>query len=159
MEDPSKRLKNPSATGTKDNISEDFWNSSPLGMDHSAGQSQRSISSIGISNHTSDPQSSSSSQNDPPEFINHGKFSVTYLLWIALCVCADAALLWFPCILFSYWQKRWNLCGTGAHHYHGIIFMVLLIIAEEFDECRSSSLEPNKAAMEWKQKVWEEDAS
>ncbi|XP_054789025.1 uncharacterized protein LOC129294623 isoform X2 [Prosopis cineraria] len=76
IDDPSKRLRNPSATETKDNGSEDFWNSSPVRMDHSAGQSQRSFSSIGISNHASDPQSSSSSQIDPPEFINHG-----LLLW------------------------------------------------------------------------------
>ncbi|XP_061376454.1 uncharacterized protein LOC133318464 [Gastrolobium bilobum] len=63
-------------TVNKDNGSEDFWSSSTFEMDHSAAQSQRSISSTGISNNPSDPQSSADSQIGPPEFVNHG-----LLLW------------------------------------------------------------------------------
>ncbi|TKY74728.1 hypothetical protein E2542_SST03491 [Spatholobus suberectus] len=57
----------------KDNRSEDFWSSSAFEIDQSALQSQKSISSIGI---TSDPQSSAGIQIDSPEHVNHG-----LLLW------------------------------------------------------------------------------
>ncbi|KAE9586455.1 hypothetical protein Lalb_Chr24g0402181 [Lupinus albus] len=71
----SKVPRTQSQTVNKDNI-EDLWSSSTLEMDHSATQSQRSISSIGISNNPSDPQSSTRSQIGPPQFVNHG-----LLLW------------------------------------------------------------------------------
>ncbi|CAI8618982.1 unnamed protein product [Vicia faba] len=54
----------------------DFWNSSAIDVDHSETQSQTSISSIVVSNHPSDPQSSDAIQTDPLEFVNHG-----LLLW------------------------------------------------------------------------------
>ncbi|KAK7260889.1 hypothetical protein RIF29_27188 [Crotalaria pallida] len=76
MDDPSKVPRTQSQTVNKDNRSEDFWSTSTLDMDHSAAQSQRSVSSIGLSNNPSDPQSSTGSQIGPPEFVNHG-----LLLW------------------------------------------------------------------------------
>ncbi|CAI8599646.1 unnamed protein product [Vicia faba] len=72
----SKELKSQAQTMDKDNRSEDFWNSSAIDVDHSATQSQTSISSVVVSNHPSDPQSSDAIQTDPPEFVNHG-----LLLW------------------------------------------------------------------------------
>ncbi|CAK8568628.1 unnamed protein product [Lathyrus sativus] len=74
--DASKGLKTQAQTMNQDNRSEDFWSSSAIELDHSATQSQRSISSIVVSNHLSDPQSSDGIQTDPPEFVNHG-----LLLW------------------------------------------------------------------------------
>lgn len=77
MGEASKGLGTQGQTMNKDNRSEDFWSSSAIEMDHSATQSQRSISSIAVSNHPSDPQTESADiQNDPPEFVNHGKFAV-----------------------------------------------------------------------------------
>lgn len=85
MDEPSKVLRAQSQTVNKDNRSEDFWSTSTPDMDHSAAQSQRSISSIGISNNASDPQSSAGSQTGP-EFVNHGKFAVICLLSVGSSV-------------------------------------------------------------------------
>lgn len=74
--DLSKGLRTQGETMNIDSISEDFWSSSFIELDHSATQSQRSISSIVASNHLSEPQSSDAIQSDPPEFVNHG-----LLLW------------------------------------------------------------------------------
>ncbi|XP_045805161.1 uncharacterized protein LOC123898289 [Trifolium pratense] len=74
--DASKGQKTQAQTMNTDNRSEDFWSSSAIELDHGAPQSQRSISSIAVSNHPSDPQSSDGIQTDPPEFVNHG-----LLLW------------------------------------------------------------------------------
>lgn len=76
--DSSKGLKTQAQTMNKDNRSEDFWSSSAIELDHSATQSQRSISSIVVSSHPSDPQCSDGIQTDPPEFVNHGKFAVIF---------------------------------------------------------------------------------
>ncbi|XP_073223113.1 uncharacterized protein [Cicer arietinum] len=60
--------------GTKNDGSSDFWSSSTFEKDHSAAQSQRSVSSSGITMiNLSDPQTSASST---PEFVNQG-----LLLW------------------------------------------------------------------------------
>lgn len=60
--------------GTKNDGSSDFWSSSTFEKDHSAAQSQRSVSSSGITMiNLSDPQTSASST---PEFVNQGKFIV-----------------------------------------------------------------------------------
>lgn len=76
MDEASTGLRTQDETVTKVDRSEDFWSSSTFELDHSAAQSQRSISSIGTSNNLSDPQSSGGSQSGPPEFVNHG-----FLLW------------------------------------------------------------------------------
>ncbi|KAE9603709.1 hypothetical protein Lalb_Chr11g0063751 [Lupinus albus] len=72
----SKGLRPEGEAVKKDNRSEDLWCSSTSEMDRYAAESQRSISSIGISSHPSDPRSSAGIQTDPPEFINEG-----LLLW------------------------------------------------------------------------------
>ncbi|CAJ1972080.1 unnamed protein product [Sphenostylis stenocarpa] len=81
MDEASQGLRTQDQTVTKVDGSEDFWSSSTFELDHSAANSHRSISSIGISNNPSDPQSSGGGQSDPPEFINHGKFAVILVLY------------------------------------------------------------------------------
>ncbi|KAL4372105.1 hypothetical protein AHAS_Ahas06G0232500 [Arachis hypogaea] len=86
MDEPSKGLRTQGQTVNKDNRTEDIWSSSTFEMDNSAAQSQRSISSIVMSNNPSDPQSSTGSEIGPAEFVNHGKFSSvasfdSLLLW------------------------------------------------------------------------------
>ncbi|XP_059637958.1 uncharacterized protein LOC132279910 isoform X2 [Cornus florida] len=60
----------------KPSVSEDFWSTSTCDMDNSAFQSQRSISSIGISNQSLSNSSGTGSTSNHSEFINHG-----LLLW------------------------------------------------------------------------------
>ncbi|TKY58146.1 hypothetical protein E2542_SST15202 [Spatholobus suberectus] len=76
MDEVSNGLGTQGQRVTKVDGSEDCWSSSTFELDHSAAQSQRSISSTGISNNPSDPQSRGGSQSGPPEFVNHG-----FLLW------------------------------------------------------------------------------
>ncbi|OIV97739.1 hypothetical protein TanjilG_12496 [Lupinus angustifolius] len=76
MDGVSKGLRPEGEAVKKDNRSEDLWCSSTSEMDRYAAESQRSISSIGISSHPSDPRSSAGIQTHPPEFINEG-----LLLW------------------------------------------------------------------------------
>lgn len=76
MDEASTGLRTQDETVTKVDRSEHFWSSSTFELDHSAAQSQRSISSIGTLNNPSDPQSTEGSQTGPPEFVNHG-----FLLW------------------------------------------------------------------------------
>ncbi|XP_027356586.1 uncharacterized protein LOC113865954 isoform X2 [Abrus precatorius] len=76
IDDASKQLRTQGQAMDKDYRSDDFWSSSAFEIDQSALQSQKSISSIGLSNHPSDPQSSAGIQIDSPEFVNHG-----LLLW------------------------------------------------------------------------------
>ncbi|GLT25347.1 hypothetical protein SLA2020_004810 [Shorea laevis] len=73
VDEPSKGLKIQGRPVKKSSISEDFWGTSTAEMDNSTIQSQRSISSISISNQSLDPSSSTS---NPSEFVNHG-----LLLW------------------------------------------------------------------------------
>ncbi|XP_048332124.1 uncharacterized protein LOC107409467 isoform X3 [Ziziphus jujuba] len=76
VDEPSKGLKIQGRAVRKSSVSEDIWSSSTLDMDNSALQSQRSISLISTSNQALDPQSTSTSTLNPPEFVNHG-----LLLW------------------------------------------------------------------------------
>ncbi|XP_014504481.1 uncharacterized protein LOC106764670 isoform X4 [Vigna radiata var. radiata] len=76
MDEASKGLRAQEQTVTKMEGSDGFWSSSTFELDHSEGHSQRSISSIGISNNPSDPRSSGGNQSGLPEFVNHG-----LLLW------------------------------------------------------------------------------
>lgn len=67
-------------TVKEDNKSEDLLSSSTFDqMDQSAVQSRKSISSVGTSTQPSDPQTSSGSQIDHPEFVNHGKFADIFM--------------------------------------------------------------------------------
>ncbi|KAF8393216.1 hypothetical protein HHK36_021457 [Tetracentron sinense] len=73
VDEPSKGLKIQGQTVKKPSISEDFWSTSTCEMDNSAVQSQRSVSSSSTSNQILDHHSGTGSQNNPSEFLNHGK--------------------------------------------------------------------------------------
>ncbi|KAK3212130.1 hypothetical protein Dsin_016836 [Dipteronia sinensis] len=78
VDEPSKGLRIQGRPVRKSSISEDFWSSGTGEIDNSAIQSQRSLSSISMSNQPLDPFSStgSGSTSNPAEFVNHG-----FLLW------------------------------------------------------------------------------
>lgn len=73
VDEPSKGLKIQGRKVKRPSLSEDFWSSSAFEMESSSVQSQRSISSISISNQ---PLVPSGSTSHPSEFVNHG-----LLLW------------------------------------------------------------------------------
>ncbi|KAK1392688.1 Germin-like protein subfamily 1 member 15 [Heracleum sosnowskyi] len=70
-DEPSKGLIIDGETVKKAGISDDFWSTSTYDLENSALQSQRSLSSISISN-----QSLTGSTSNNSEFVNHG-----YLRW------------------------------------------------------------------------------
>ncbi|WCJ40556.1 hypothetical protein M5689_021470 [Euphorbia peplus] len=72
----SKGSKTQAQTVKKPSISEDFWTTSTCDMDHSAVQSQGSMSSISTLNQQLDLHGGSSSSTAPSEYVNHG-----LLLW------------------------------------------------------------------------------
>ncbi|RDX78401.1 hypothetical protein CR513_41323, partial [Mucuna pruriens] len=100
MDITSKRLRTQDQTGTKEDGSQDFWSTSTFELDHSAGHSQRSISSTGLSNNLSDPQSSGGSQSGPPEFVNHGKFAV-------ICSLSVKNLIYAGLLLWNQIRQEW----------------------------------------------------
>ncbi|KAL2479656.1 hypothetical protein Adt_32622 [Abeliophyllum distichum] len=75
VDEPSKGLRIQGLVVKKPSISEDFWSTSTYDNDNSTVQSQRSLSSISISNQKSH-NTGISSTSEHSEFINHG-----LLLW------------------------------------------------------------------------------
>lgn len=75
VDEPSKGLRIQGRSIKQRSLSEDFWSSSPPGMENSAMQSQRSMSSISTAAQSSDQHGAGSSTN-PNEFVNQG-----LLLW------------------------------------------------------------------------------
>ncbi|XVF48372.1 hypothetical protein PTKIN_Ptkin03bG0184800 [Pterospermum kingtungense] len=73
VDEPSKGLTIQGRKVKRSSFSEDFWSSSACEMERSAVTSQRSVSSISISNQSLDPSGSTSHHS---EFVNHG-----LLLW------------------------------------------------------------------------------
>ncbi|XP_031271935.1 uncharacterized protein LOC116130327 [Pistacia vera] len=76
VDEPSKGLKIQGRTVKKPTISDDFWSSSTCDLENSAVQSQRSISSISISNQTLNHCGGNNGTSSHSEFVNHG-----LLLW------------------------------------------------------------------------------
>ncbi|XP_044463228.1 uncharacterized protein LOC123194130 [Mangifera indica] len=76
VDEPSKGLKIQGRTVKKFIISDDFWSSSTCDLENSAVQSQRSISSISISNQALNHCSGNNGASSHSEFVNHG-----LLLW------------------------------------------------------------------------------
>ena len=74
MDEPSKGLRIQGRAVNKPSISNDFWSSSTCDLDNSTVQSQRSISSISVSNHNLGSSTGSMSSNN--EFVNHGKLQL-----------------------------------------------------------------------------------
>ncbi|KAL5975848.1 hypothetical protein ACLOJK_020176 [Asimina triloba] len=75
VDEPTKGLKIQGRTVKKPSLSEDFWSTSTYEMENSGVQSQRSISSISTLYQVHDPHIAGGSSSNPPEFVNHGKFS------------------------------------------------------------------------------------
>ncbi|CAA2998664.1 Hypothetical predicted protein [Olea europaea subsp. europaea] len=80
---PAKGLKIQGLVVKKPSISEDFWSTSTYDNDHSTVLSQRSLSSISMSNQKSHNVGISST-SDHSEFINHGLllWNQTRLQWV-----------------------------------------------------------------------------
>ncbi|XP_024017309.1 uncharacterized protein LOC21387311 [Morus notabilis] len=74
VDEPSKGLRIQGRSVKKPTVSDDFWSSSTCDLDNSTAISQRSISSISMSNQTVNHGGVTSSSH--PEFVNHG-----LLLW------------------------------------------------------------------------------
>ncbi|KAK3002512.1 hypothetical protein RJ639_021424, partial [Escallonia herrerae] len=72
VDEPSKGLKIQGQAVKKPSISEDFWSTSTCDMENSAVQSQRSVSSISISNQSLSQYSGTGSTSNHSEFVNHG---------------------------------------------------------------------------------------
>ncbi|XP_057509220.1 uncharacterized protein LOC130791916 isoform X1 [Actinidia eriantha] len=81
VDEPSKGLRIQGQMVKKPSASEDFWSTSTYDLDYSAVQSQRSISSISISNQSLSQSATSSNHS---EFVNHGLllWNQTRLQWI-----------------------------------------------------------------------------
>ncbi|XP_050214155.1 uncharacterized protein LOC126665406 [Mercurialis annua] len=74
VDEPSKGLRIQGREVKKPGISDDFWSTSTCDLENSAIQSQRSVSSISVSN--ANLSSSASGISSNAEFVNHG-----FLLW------------------------------------------------------------------------------
>ncbi|XP_057833413.1 uncharacterized protein LOC131044159 isoform X1 [Cryptomeria japonica] len=72
VDEPSKRLKIPgqSVKGPGPSFSDDFWSTSTNEMDNSTAPSQRSVSSLSVSNPNADIRGTNSNSNNT-EFVNH----------------------------------------------------------------------------------------
>ncbi|KAJ0031679.1 hypothetical protein Pint_13010 [Pistacia integerrima] len=90
VDEPSKGLKIQGRTVKKPTISDDFWSSSTCDLENSAVQSQRSISSISISNQTLNHCGGNNCTSSHSEFVNHGKSN--HLMLITLLIAG--LLLW-----------------------------------------------------------------
>ncbi|OIS96869.1 PREDICTED: uncharacterized protein LOC109234242 isoform X1 [Nicotiana attenuata] len=75
VDEPSKGLRIQGKLVRKPSISDDFWSTSTCEMENSTVQSQRSMSSISISNSLTQHGGTGSGSNNN-EFVNQG-----YLLW------------------------------------------------------------------------------
>ncbi|XP_058201290.1 uncharacterized protein LOC131316034 isoform X1 [Rhododendron vialii] len=76
VDEPSKGLRIQGQTVKKPSASDDFWSTSTYEMDNSTVQSQKSMSSISISNQSLSHSFGTGSTSNHSEFVNHG-----LLLW------------------------------------------------------------------------------
>ncbi|XP_022850502.1 uncharacterized protein LOC111372392 [Olea europaea var. sylvestris] len=83
VDEPSKGLRIQGQEVKKPSISEDFWSTSTCDMDNSQVHSQRSVSSISLSNQSLNLYSGTGSTSNCTEFVNHGllRWNQTRLLW------------------------------------------------------------------------------
>ncbi|CAI9100796.1 OLC1v1037974C2 [Oldenlandia corymbosa var. corymbosa] len=76
VDEPSKGLRIQGRLVRKPSISEDFWSTSACEIENSMAQSQRSLSSISVSNQSTSQQGGTVNSTNHSEFVNHG-----FLLW------------------------------------------------------------------------------
>ncbi|KAL3532326.1 hypothetical protein ACH5RR_005847 [Cinchona calisaya] len=72
VDEPAKGLRIQGRLVKKPSISEDFWSTSTCDMENSMVQSQRSISSISVSNQSLSQNSGTGNSINQSEFVNHG---------------------------------------------------------------------------------------
>ncbi|CAK7345490.1 unnamed protein product [Dovyalis caffra] len=82
VDEPSKGLRIQGRAVKKPSMSDDFWSTSTCDLDNSTVQSQRSISSISVSNQNLSSSTAGISSNS--EFVNHGllRWQQNRLQWI-----------------------------------------------------------------------------
>ncbi|XWS27010.1 hypothetical protein CRYUN_Cryun26dG0079300 [Craigia yunnanensis] len=80
VDEPSKGLRIQGRIVRKPSISDDFWSTSTYDLENSAVQSQRSVSSISVTNPTLSQCSSTGGVANPTDFVNQGKFYFLYSL-------------------------------------------------------------------------------
>ncbi|CDP10417.1 unnamed protein product [Coffea canephora] len=76
VDEPSKGLRIQGRLVKKPSISEDFWSTSTCDLENSMVQSQRSMSSISISNQSLSQQGGTGNSINHSEFVNHGKYTL-----------------------------------------------------------------------------------
>ncbi|KAK0572627.1 hypothetical protein LWI29_034441 [Acer saccharum] len=84
VDEPSKGLRIQGKTVKKPSLSDDFWSTSTCDLENSTVQSQRSMSSISISNPTLNYSSGTGSMSSNSDFVNHGllHWNQSRLQWI-----------------------------------------------------------------------------
>lgn len=84
VDEPSKGLKIQGQIVKKSIMSDDFWSTSTCDIDFSALQSQRSLSSISVSNTYLTQSSGATCTGIQPEFVNHGllRWNESRLQWV-----------------------------------------------------------------------------
>ncbi|CAL5438853.1 unnamed protein product [Camellia sinensis] len=84
VDEPSKGLRIQGQMVKKPSASEDFWSTSTYEIENSAVQSQRSLSSISISNQSLMHNGGTGSTSNHSEFVNHGllHWNQTRLQWM-----------------------------------------------------------------------------
>ncbi|KAG6411204.1 hypothetical protein SASPL_129282 [Salvia splendens] len=110
VDEPSKGLRIQGQLVKKQSISDDFWSTSTCDLlENSTLQSQRSYSSISVSNQS---VSCSGSASNPPEFINHGKSAAMEPKPLSMDVdfLSHSLTLWRP---YSWNASYENLLGTS----------------------------------------------
>lgn len=125
MDEPSKGLRIQGRVVEKQGISDGFWSTSTYDLDNSALQSQRSYSSISISNQTLSQISGPAGISSHPEFINHGK---TYQ-----CI-SSLLLLHYPLDLEAAQRAR-NLLAPSRSYVENLRYMTNLVCTYQLWFC------------------------
>lgn len=84
VDEPSKGLRIQGQTVKKSALSDDFWSTSTCDIDFSAVQSQRSLSSISVSNASLSQSSGTTTAGIQSEFVNHGllRWNQSRIQWV-----------------------------------------------------------------------------
>ncbi|KAE8056372.1 hypothetical protein FH972_013150 [Carpinus fangiana] len=174
VDEPSKGLKIQGQSVKKPSVSEDFWSTSTCEMDNSIVQSRRSISSISASNPVLDPQGCPGSVSNPSEFINHGNYRLDSIVACLISLTSDPPAQGYSAVsifapVFSNLKGPWAQSKFNCLEVASVPDRVQFIQSNDLHECtplqlyrghnewvlRFAYVEPDKAAVAWKQKVAE----
>ncbi|CAI9758166.1 unnamed protein product [Fraxinus pennsylvanica] len=107
VDEPSKGLRIQGQVVKKPSISEDFWSTSTCDMENSQVKSQRSLSSISLSNQSLNQYSGTGSTSNCFEFINHVGMQIMKAYWALASVSLSQFLsLKWSSFLWIYGNKR-----------------------------------------------------